>query len=143
MAFVRPISLTRVCSNAFFTSAALLRFSVTPPTSDLCRISALTILATTGKPISFAICTASEEVFAIASFDDTYFAPLLEPALTAISYDTPYMGERSARLLVDAIESEQPGYEEVRIGVKHVPRRSCGCEYDFMPALDAEAAALA
>src|SRR5262249_23061613 len=64
---------------------------------------------------------------AIVSFDDTYFAPLLEPALTAISYDTPYMGERSARLLVNAIETEEPGYEEVRIGVKLVPRRSCGC----------------
>jgi DNA-binding LacI/PurR family transcriptional regulator len=72
---------------------------------------------------------------AIVSFDDTYFAPLLEPALTAISYDTPYMGERSARLLVNAIETEQPGYEEVRVGVKLVPRRSCGCEFDFMPAL--------
>lgn len=72
---------------------------------------------------------------AIVSFDDTYFAPLLEPALTAISYDTPYMGERSARLLVNAIETDEPRYEEVRIGVKLVPRRSCGCEFDFMPAL--------
>lgn len=72
---------------------------------------------------------------AIVSFDDTYFAPLLEPALTAISYDTPHMGERSARLLVNAIETEQPGYEEVRIGVKLIQRRSCGCEFDFMPAL--------
>ena len=74
---------------------------------------------------------------AIASFDDTYFAPLLEPALTAISYDTPYMGERSARLLVNAIEAEEPKYEEVRIAVKLIQRRSCGCDYDFMPGLDA------
>jgi DNA-binding LacI/PurR family transcriptional regulator len=81
---------------------------------------------------------------AIASFDDTYFAPLLEPALTAISYDTPYMGERSARLLVDAIEAEQPPrYEEVRIGVKLIPRRSCGCDFDFMPELDAAQSAAA
>jgi LacI family transcriptional regulator len=76
---------------------------------------------------------------AIASFDDTYFAPLLEPALTAISYDTPYMGERSARLLIEAIETEQPKYEEVRIAVKLIPRRSCGCDYEVMAALSDEA----
>jgi len=76
---------------------------------------------------------------AIAAFDDTYFAPLLEPALTAISYDTHLMGSRSARLLVDAVESEseQPSYAEVRIGTELVRRRSCGCEFDVMPALGA------
>jgi LacI family transcriptional regulator len=112
-----------------------------------------TVLSNTGPPT--AIVAASVELalgavaaarsrglrlpgdLAIASFDDTYFAPLLEPALTAIGYDTPYMGERSARLLVDAIETEQPRYEEIRIGVRLIPRRSCGCEYDFIPALDA------
>ena len=55
--------------NAFFTSAALLRFSTTPPMSDLCRISALTTLATTGKPIFLAIFTASAAVCAISSFE--------------------------------------------------------------------------
>jgi LacI family transcriptional regulator, galactose operon repressor len=74
---------------------------------------------------------------AIASFDDTYFAPLLEPALTAISYDTPFMGESSARLLVKSIEADQPpAYEEIRIGVKLIQRRSCGCDYEFIAALD-------
>jgi LacI family transcriptional regulator len=74
---------------------------------------------------------------AIAAFDDTYFAPLLEPALTAISYDTRAMGARSARLLTDAISSDQPGYEEIRIGVQLVRRRSCGCDFDVMNALGA------
>jgi LacI family transcriptional regulator len=69
---------------------------------------------------------------AIAAFDDSYFAPLLEPALTAISYDTLDMGARSAKLLVNAIESENPAYEEIRIGVELVRRRSCGCDFDFM-----------
>src|SRR6202050_2709306 len=53
--------------NAFLTSAALLRFSTTPPMSDLCRMSALTTLATTGKPIFLALLTASAAVCAIAS----------------------------------------------------------------------------
>ena len=74
---------------------------------------------------------------AIATFDDTYFAPMLEPALTAIGYDTHAMGARSAKLLVDAITAEQPGYEEIRIGVELVRRRSCGCDYDVMNALGA------
>jgi LacI family transcriptional regulator len=69
---------------------------------------------------------------AIAAFDDSYFAALLEPALTAISYDTRDMGARSAKLLVNAIESESPAYEEIRIGVELVRRRSCGCDFDFM-----------
>ncbi len=72
---------------------------------------------------------------AIASFDDTYFAPLVEPALTTISYDAPAMGSQSAELLVNAIDGENPGYEELRIGVRLVRRRSCGCEFDVMSAL--------
>ncbi len=75
---------------------------------------------------------------ALASFDDTYFAPLLEPALTVISYDTPAMGARSAALLVDAIENDHPGYTDVRIGVRLVPRRSCGCEFDVLRSLEAD-----
>ena len=55
--------------NAFLTSAALLMFSTTPPMSDLCRMSALTTLATTGKPIFLAIFTAPAASFAISSFD--------------------------------------------------------------------------
>ncbi len=74
---------------------------------------------------------------AIASFDDTYFAPLLEPALTAISYDTRAMGARSAGVLVDAIAADQPRYAEIRVGVELVTRRSCGCEFDVMTALGA------
>ena len=61
--------LTRAVMSlkAFFTSAALLRLSTTPPMSDSRKISALTTLATTGKPIFLAILTASAAVCAIAS----------------------------------------------------------------------------
>ncbi len=75
---------------------------------------------------------------ALASFDDTYFAPLLEPALTVVSYDSPAMGARSAALLIEAIESDQAAsYTDVRVGVRLIPRRSCGCEFDVMRSLEA------
>jgi DNA-binding LacI/PurR family transcriptional regulator len=73
---------------------------------------------------------------ALASFDDTYFAPLLEPALTVISYDTPAMGARSAALLVDAIENDRTGHTDIRIGVRLIPRRSCGCEFDVLRSIE-------
>jgi DNA-binding LacI/PurR family transcriptional regulator len=75
------------------------------------------------------------EDLALAAFDDPYFAPLLEPALTAISYDAPDMGARSARLLLDAIGSDSTDYRQMRIEVQLICRRSCGCEFAIMPAL--------
>jgi LacI family transcriptional regulator len=72
---------------------------------------------------------------ALASFDDPYFATLVEPALTSISYDTCEMGAISARLLLDAIGSDTTQYQDVRVPVHLVRRRSCGCEFDIMQAL--------
>ena len=72
---------------------------------------------------------------ALVSFDDPYFAPLLEPALTTISYDTPDIGARSARLLLEAIETGAPNYRRVHVGVHLMIRRSCGCEFNIMEAL--------
>jgi len=72
---------------------------------------------------------------ALACFDDLYFAPLLEPALTAIAYDTPSIGQAGARLLLAAIGHERPSRTETRIDVELVPRRSCGCERDPGAAL--------
>ena len=80
------------------------------------------------------------EDLALASFDDTYFAALLEPALTAISYDSVAIGSRSARLLIDAIEQAEPRYQEIRVGVRLVRRRSCGCEFDVLGELESEPA---
>src|SRR5262249_54503041 len=67
---------------------------------------------------------------ALASFDDRYFAPLLEPPLTAIAYDPPSVGQAGARLLLAAILGEPAPESEMRIDVELVPRRSCGCERD-------------
>jgi LacI family transcriptional regulator len=77
------------------------------------------------------------EDLALASFDDPYFAPLLEPALTAVSYDAPGIGAASAGLLLEAIGSESPVYRQVRVDVHLVARRSCGCEFSIMPTLAA------
>jgi LacI family transcriptional regulator len=78
------------------------------------------------------------EDLALASFDDTYFAPLLEPALTVVSYDTPAIGARSAQLLVAAIENEHAEYAELRADVRLVERRSCGCQFDVLQSLEAD-----
>jgi DNA-binding LacI/PurR family transcriptional regulator len=71
---------------------------------------------------------------ALASFDDLYFAPLLEPSLTAIAYDARLIGSEGARLLLGAVEHEHEPWSEARIDVTLVCRRSCGCAHD--PAAD-------
>jgi LacI family transcriptional regulator len=72
---------------------------------------------------------------ALACFDDLYFAPLLEPSLTAIAYDTPSIGQAGARLLLAAIRGERVSATERRIDVELVRRRSCGCEHDPAAAM--------
>ncbi len=67
---------------------------------------------------------------ALASFDDVYFAPLLEPPMTSVAYDTRSIGSEAARLLLAAIDAEEPAWSESRIEVELVVRRSCGCHYD-------------
>lgn len=67
---------------------------------------------------------------ALACFDDLYFAPLLEPSLTAIAYDTPSIGQAGASLLLAAISGKPATHRETRIDVELVRRRSCGCEHD-------------
>lgn len=65
---------------------------------------------------------------ALGCFDDLYFAPLLQPALTSVAYDAHLIGRIGSELLLDAI-AEQPG-EERSVDVSLLVRRSCGCEYD-------------
>ena len=71
---------------------------------------------------------------ALCCYDDLYFAPLLEPSLTAIGYDARRIGAEAARLLLGALEDDDLEPSETRIPVGLVRRRSCGCEYD--PAVD-------
>jgi LacI family transcriptional regulator len=72
---------------------------------------------------------------ALACFDDLYFAPLLEPSLTAIAYDARAIGRDGAQLLLAAIEDEQAPWSEARIDVGLVRRHSCGCDHDPGAAL--------
>jgi LacI family transcriptional regulator len=74
--------------------------------------------------------------FALASFDDVYFAPLLEPPMTTVAYDTSAIGSEAARLLLAAIDADEPAWSECRIDVQLVVRRSCGCDYDAASMLD-------
>jgi LacI family transcriptional regulator len=71
---------------------------------------------------------------ALACFDDLYFAPLLEPSLTAIAYDARAIGRDGARLLLGAVAGEAP-WSEARVDVELVCRRSCGCEHDPSDAM--------
>lgn len=64
---------------------------------------------------------------ALVVFDDPYFGDLLEPSLTAVGYDTSLVGERAADLLVNAMQSTVER-RAVRVPVKLVRRRSCGCD---------------
>jgi DNA-binding LacI/PurR family transcriptional regulator len=73
---------------------------------------------------------------ALATFDDRYFAPLLEPSVTAIAYDEVEMGRRGAQMLVAAIKEPKAEGNEVRMDVRLVPRRSCGCSRDMSADLD-------
>jgi LacI family transcriptional regulator len=64
---------------------------------------------------------------ALATFDDAYFAELLDPPLTAVAYDPSEVGSRAAALLVDAIRNGEPEPAAVTVPVTLVTRRSCGC----------------
>lgn len=68
------------------------------------------------------------EGVALVSFDDPYFGALLEPSLTAAAYAATEIGERAARLLLDAIETPDTPPSEERIPVTLIRRRSCGCD---------------
>jgi DNA-binding LacI/PurR family transcriptional regulator len=78
--------------------------------------------------------TAIPRDLALVSFDDRYFAPLLEPALTAIAYDARAVGSEGAQMLVEVMSGSDSRASETRVDVNLVRRRSCGCDYD--PASD-------
>jgi DNA-binding LacI/PurR family transcriptional regulator len=64
---------------------------------------------------------------ALATFDDAYFAELLDPPLTAVAYDPLQVGRAAAGLLVDAMRDEPGGRRDLSVSVTLVKRRSCGC----------------
>jgi LacI family transcriptional regulator len=64
---------------------------------------------------------------AIVCFDDPYFAPLLEPPLTGIAYEPAELGRVAATMLLERIEADNAERREVRLPVRLIVRRSCGC----------------
>ncbi len=64
---------------------------------------------------------------ALATFDDAYFAELLEPPLTAVGYDPMEVGRIAATLLVEAMGETSGGRRDLTVPVTLVARRSCGC----------------
>jgi LacI family transcriptional regulator len=67
---------------------------------------------------------------AVVCFDGLFFAPLLEPPLTCVAYDTHAIGADGAQLLLASIDGSGSRYAETRVQVHLVQRRSCGCDYD-------------
>lgn len=67
------------------------------------------------------------EDLALATFDDAYFAELLQPPLTAVAYDPMEVGSAAAALLVRAMQDEDSYRHELKVSVTLVARTSCGC----------------
>jgi LacI family transcriptional regulator len=68
------------------------------------------------------------EHVAVVSFDDPFFADLLDPPITALARNERALGELAASLLLHAIQSGSLGPPtEVRVPVELIIRRSCGC----------------
>lgn len=68
------------------------------------------------------------EDVAVVSFDDPFFADLLDPPITALARNERALGELAASLLLHAIQRASLGPPtEVRVPVELIIRRSCGC----------------
>jgi len=65
---------------------------------------------------------------ALATFDDAYFAELLDPPLTAVAYEPADVGQAAAAALVAAMGEDEPERRDLSIPVQLVTRRSCGCD---------------
>jgi LacI family transcriptional regulator len=65
---------------------------------------------------------------AVVSFDDPFFADLLDPPITALRRNDRDLGELAANLLLHAIETRRFGPPtEVRLPMELIVRGSCGC----------------
>jgi len=95
-----------------------------PPTA---LISSSVELALGALQAARELGVAIPGALALATFDDAYFAELLDPPLTAVAYDPSEVGARAASLLVDAIGDDGAHPRRVTVPVTLVTRRSCGC----------------
>jgi LacI family transcriptional regulator len=112
-------------------------------TRDEGEAAALRILGSPGRPT--ALVASSVELalgallacrrlglvipddVALATFDDAYFAELLDPPLTAVVYDPEEVGRQAAELLVSTIRDPTVEPRDDVVPVRLVIRRSCGC----------------
>jgi len=67
---------------------------------------------------------------AFASFDDTTWAKLVEPALTVIEQPTYEIGRTAAELLIKRIQDPTRSNREVVLKTNLIVRQSCGCGND-------------
>jgi LacI family transcriptional regulator len=96
-----------------------------PPTALVTASDTLALGAM--KAIRLAGMRVPEDV-AIVSFDDPFFGDLLDPPMTALARAERELGEFAASLLLHTLESGPDGpVPEVRLPVRLIVRRSCGC----------------
>ena len=70
------------------------------------------------------------EDIAVASFDDTSWAKLIEPALTVIEQPTYEIGRTATEMLIKRIADPSRSNREVVLKTKLIIRQSCGCSND-------------
>lgn len=64
---------------------------------------------------------------AVASFDDTSWAKLIDPALTVIEQPTYEIGRTATEMLIKRIDDPTRSNREVILKTKLIVRQSCGC----------------
>lgn len=70
---------------------------------------------------------AIPEDIAVASFDDTSWAKLIDPALTVIEQPTYEIGRTATEMLIKRISDPSRSNREVVLKTKLIVRQSCGC----------------
>jgi LacI family transcriptional regulator len=68
------------------------------------------------------------EELALVSFDDPYFAELLDPALTSLAAPPGETGRLAAELLLGALRAPDGWRREERVPLALLARASCGCK---------------
>jgi len=65
---------------------------------------------------------------AVASFDDTTWAKLIDPALTVIEQPTYEIGRTATEMLIKRISDPTRSIREVVLKTRLIVRQSCGCQ---------------
>lgn len=79
------------------------------------------------QAIKYCGLTIPDDI-AIASFDDTSWAKLIDPALTVIEQPTYDIGKTATEMLIKRINDPTRSNREVVLKTKLIIRQSCGCK---------------